>query len=127
MEHLASKRKLWYTISLIVIIPGTISLILCGLNRGIDFTGGTLWELQFEEAVESRRSPRSSTPTVTDTVVRSSDDGPKNNAAHPDGGAQGGVAEKATLEEALPKAIGPFTELRIRDGRRRRRQQRSAT
>jgi preprotein translocase subunit SecF len=51
MEHLASRRKLWYTISLIVILPGLLSLILFGLRRGIEFTGGTLWELEFSQEV----------------------------------------------------------------------------
>jgi preprotein translocase subunit SecF len=41
MTRLASKRKLWFTISLLVIIPGLISLIFSGLKLGIDFTGGT--------------------------------------------------------------------------------------
>jgi len=34
-------RKWWYLISLIVIIPGTISLVTSGLKRSIDFEGGT--------------------------------------------------------------------------------------
>ena len=49
MTRLASKRNLWFTISLLVIIPGLISLIFSGLKLGIDFTGGTLWELRFSE------------------------------------------------------------------------------
>jgi len=39
-------RKLWYLLSLIFIIPGTISLILWGLKLSVDFTGGTLIELE---------------------------------------------------------------------------------
>ncbi|MBI2797975.1 protein translocase subunit SecF [Candidatus Saccharibacteria bacterium] len=38
--NIVGRRKLWFIISLIVIIPGTISLILWGLKPGIDFTGG---------------------------------------------------------------------------------------
>ena len=49
MTRLASKRKLWFTISLIVIVPGLISLIFSGLKLGIDFTGGTLWEVRFSQ------------------------------------------------------------------------------
>lgn len=40
------KRKWWYLISLIVIIPGTISLFMNGLKLGIDFKGGSLIELE---------------------------------------------------------------------------------
>jgi preprotein translocase subunit SecF len=39
-------RKWWYIISLIIIIPGTISLILFGLKLSVDFTGGTLVEIE---------------------------------------------------------------------------------
>jgi len=44
-----SKRKLWYTISSILIIPCIIFIALGGLKLGIDFTGGSLFELAFEK------------------------------------------------------------------------------
>jgi preprotein translocase subunit SecF len=40
------KRKIWYAISLLIIIPGLISLVTHGLRLGIDFTGGSLMEVQ---------------------------------------------------------------------------------
>ena len=49
MTELASKRRLWFTISLVVIVPGLISLLFSGLKLGIDFTGGTLWEMRFSQ------------------------------------------------------------------------------
>ena len=39
-------RKWWYLLSLVIIIPGTISLILFGLKPSVDFTGGTVIEIQ---------------------------------------------------------------------------------
>lgn len=45
-------RKYWYLLSLLVIIPGLISFGIKGLNKGIDFTGGSLIELRFEQKVE---------------------------------------------------------------------------
>jgi len=42
-------RKLWYAISLILIIPGIIALFLWGLKPGIDFRGGTLLEVKFAQ------------------------------------------------------------------------------
>ena len=45
------KWKLWFWLSLALIIPGLISLLVQGLNWGIDFTGGMLLQLQFEDAV----------------------------------------------------------------------------
>jgi preprotein translocase subunit SecF len=46
--ELMKRRKLWYAISLLFIIPGIISLFLQGLNLGIDFRGGAIMELQFD-------------------------------------------------------------------------------
>lgn len=53
MTELVSRRYLWFTLSLIMIIPGLISLIFFGLKLGIDFTGGTLWEIQFDHPVST--------------------------------------------------------------------------
>ncbi|MBE3588028.1 MAG: protein translocase subunit SecF, partial [Thermoanaerobacteraceae bacterium] len=49
--HFVRLRKIWYAISLAVILPGLISLMLQGLNLGIDFTGGNILEVRFEQAV----------------------------------------------------------------------------
>ena len=42
---IVSKRYIYFAISLLIIIPGVIALALWGLKVGIDFTGGTLWEV----------------------------------------------------------------------------------
>ncbi|MBE3586676.1 MAG: protein translocase subunit SecF [Thermoanaerobacter sp.] len=49
--HFIRLRKIWYIISLLVIIPGLISLMVQGLNLGIEFTGGNLLEVRFENPV----------------------------------------------------------------------------
>jgi preprotein translocase subunit SecF len=47
-------KKYWYfLISLIIIIPGIISLILFGLNLSIEFTGGSRLTLSFPKEVSS--------------------------------------------------------------------------
>jgi len=43
------KRKIWYALSLILLVVSIGSLIVQGLNFGIDFQGGTLLHLQFEK------------------------------------------------------------------------------
>ncbi len=53
MEHLASKRRLWFAVSLIVMVPGLISLLFFQLNLGIDFTGGSAWEIQFDRQLNT--------------------------------------------------------------------------
>ena len=48
-----SKRRLFYLLSLAVILPGVVFLIIApGLNPGIDFTGGSTVTLQFPKAVD---------------------------------------------------------------------------
>ena len=44
-------KWLYFLISALVIIPGTISLVRFGLKPAIDFTGGTLLELKFEQEI----------------------------------------------------------------------------
>ena len=45
------KRKIWYILSLIIIIPGIVCMFTRGFNLGIDFTGGTIIDLKFAEPV----------------------------------------------------------------------------
>jgi preprotein translocase subunit SecF len=40
-------RYIYFAVSLLVIVPGIIALIIWGLPLGIDFTGGSLLEIQF--------------------------------------------------------------------------------
>lgn len=48
---IAGRGKIWFVISLLVIIPGLISMATRGFNFGIDFTGGTIIDLKFEQPV----------------------------------------------------------------------------
>lgn len=40
MMDIVGKRKIWFAISIIIILPGIFALIFWGLKPGIDFTGG---------------------------------------------------------------------------------------
>lgn len=55
MEHIASRRKTWFAISAALLIPCILALVIHGLNFGIDFTGGTAWEIQYTEAVDTEK------------------------------------------------------------------------
>ncbi|TEB06540.1 preprotein translocase subunit SecF [Pelotomaculum schinkii] len=48
--HFIKLRKIWYALSILIIIPGLISLFTQGLNLGIDFSGGSLLDLKFNQA-----------------------------------------------------------------------------
>jgi preprotein translocase SecF subunit len=51
--NLVNKRYLFLIISLIVIVPGVISLVFKGLNVGIDFSGGSSFEFRPQIAYSS--------------------------------------------------------------------------
>src|SRR5207244_643691 len=47
------KRRYWYfALSLLVIVPGIIALLVWKLPLSIDFTSGTLLELQFNQTTQ---------------------------------------------------------------------------
>jgi len=49
--NIVKKRYWWFAISLLIIIPGIISLFMQGLNLGIDYKGGTMLDMTFNKAV----------------------------------------------------------------------------
>lgn len=48
--NLIKYRNYFFGLSLLIIIPGLVALAVWGLALGIDFVGGTLWEVKFIEA-----------------------------------------------------------------------------
>jgi preprotein translocase subunit SecF len=109
---LASKRKLWFLISLIVILPGLIALIFSGLKLGIDFTGGTLWEVRFSQPTESAAIEAALHDAGIETAIVQRS-GPATDETflirmHE---VREGSELKAELVSALEAEVGPFTEL----------------
>lgn len=52
MIDFVRRRYYYFALSLLIIIPGIISLLIPpGLKLSVDFTGGTLWEIRFEREV----------------------------------------------------------------------------
>jgi preprotein translocase subunit SecF len=47
MWDIVGKRYLWFAISLMIIVPGILALIAFGFPLAIDFTGGSLLDVQF--------------------------------------------------------------------------------
>jgi preprotein translocase subunit SecF len=54
MENIVRHRYRWFAISLLIIIPGLIYLWLFGLRLGIDFSGGSLWDIRFIERTQEQ-------------------------------------------------------------------------
>lgn len=121
MFNLVQKRRWYFIISAILIIPGIVAMIYSTIafgspvRLGIDFTGGSLLELQFEQPVELADVrpiiqegifADASVQTVGDhhnVVIRTS----------LDVGAQDAVAAKEALKARLAEEIGPVTEMRF--------------
>jgi len=54
MLDLVRRRYLWFAISILTIIPGLISMLVFGLNLGVDFSGGARWEIHIPSISETR-------------------------------------------------------------------------
>jgi preprotein translocase subunit SecF len=111
MLDIVGKRYWYYLISAIVVVPGLISLILFGLNFSIDFTGGSILEVQFDEGAvvqPAQLKELFGEYGFGDTMVQSS---------------QGNVflirsktldsETKIAIEDEMEKSFGTFTELRF--------------
>lgn len=66
--NIVKKRYWWFGISLLIIIPGIISLFMQGLNLGIDFKGGSMLEVTFTKVVTQA--------AITDTMKSVGLEGP---------------------------------------------------
>jgi preprotein translocase subunit SecF len=111
MFNIVGKRYWFYLISALVVVPGLISLILFGLNFSIDFTGGSILELQFDESTVVQPAELRELFGefgFADTMVQSS---------------QGGTflirsktldtQTKASIEQEIENRFGKYTELRF--------------
>ncbi len=72
--NIVGKRKIWFTISIALIVPGTIALFLWGLKPGIDFTGGQEIEVSGKVTQAELREIISKTGVKEITVTTSGND-----------------------------------------------------
>lgn len=117
MPNLVAHRKLWYALSLIIILPGLVALLIWHLNLGIDFTGGTVWELQFPRTDIQSLDVRQLLieQGQQDPQVQISTDATANNTdvlIHLKS-LEEGSATKTKLATALKQKYGDYTELRL--------------
>ena len=102
---------LFFLISLAVILPGLVSLISFGLRPSIDFTGGTLWEIQVandqassgigivQSVFEAEKLPVEIQTAAEDRLLIKT--------------AVVDSSQKQTIAAALKERIGDFTEIRF--------------
>jgi len=112
-------RWKWHaiTLSLAVIIAGAVMIAMRGLPLGIDFSGGTLVVVQFEQAVTEQQVRDAVSSLPGDEVVQqygaAADRRILVRLPQPEGGTQSGSLEQASMqvEDALRKAGLPKFEI----------------
>ncbi|UCC87944.1 MAG: protein translocase subunit SecF [Anaerolineales bacterium] len=116
MFNIVERRYLYFTLSALVIIPGLIAMIVSTIQLGtplklsIDFTGGALQELRFEQPIPSGEVRQIFVNQgYGDTTVQTTGDGSTVliRSKFLD------EAAKAQLQSDLQNTIGPFEELRF--------------
>jgi preprotein translocase subunit SecF len=111
MFDLVGKRYYWFLLSLIIIIPGMLSLVTHGLRLSIDFTGGTLWELQMSRPVQPGEvRDVLAQHGFPDAIVQTADN---NVVLIRMKELKEGSPQKTELANALRERFGNFTEQRL--------------
>jgi SecD/SecF fusion protein len=64
-----SKRKLYYTISSVIIIAGVISIAIKGFGLGVDFLGGRTYIAKFEKTVNTEEIESALKPTFEGQAI----------------------------------------------------------
>jgi preprotein translocase subunit SecF len=95
MIDIVGKRYWFFGLSLLVIVPGMLALILWGLPLGIDFSGGSLLELNF---------PSGTVPS-TEAIVRLYTDAGVEDASVQSVGTGGLVIRSKAMEDAVKGEI----------------------
>ncbi|HEU5424313.1 MAG TPA: protein translocase subunit SecF [Nitrolancea sp.] len=106
--NIVGKRYWWFALSLLIILPGVFFLATEGLRLSIDFTGGTLWEMQFSHPVQ---------PGAVKDVLAQYGYGNAEVQTTQDNGVQIRMKElkeasdtKTQIEQALQAKFGPINE-----------------
>ncbi len=106
-----SRKKVFYLISGLIILIGIISLLGQGFNFGIDFAGGTLIQLDFEEQVNVTVAEIRN--VLADINLASSTIQSLSNNEFIIRIAQIELQEREKIFASLQERIGPFQVLRI--------------
>ncbi len=116
---LVAYRWLWFGISLAILIPGLVGIIICcfkyhaPLKPGIDFTGGSILQYQFEKAVD----PEPILDILTDCGFPGSQVQSANIGGEPvvimRTKAIDSEVEKQKLDNELRSKIGPFKMISV--------------
>ena len=110
MLDIVGKRYWYFLLSALIIVPGLVSLLLpSGLKLGVDFTGGTLWELQFSQPVQPASVKALFAELNFDAAVQTSGE---TGVLIRTREIRADSPDKAKVESALRAQYGEYTELR---------------
>lgn len=115
--HIVERRNLWFTISVLAMLPGIVFMIWSLFANGsllplsVDFTGGTVWDMRFEQPVEPGQVRQVFVDAgFDDTTAFTFEEGRAIEAKFKPVDA----AQKETLRQAISEQVGPFEELTYR-------------
>ncbi|MFQ6016116.1 MAG: protein translocase subunit SecF [Anaerolineae bacterium] len=110
MFDIVGKRRWYFLLSLVIIVPGLIFLLVFHLRLSVDFTGGSLMEFQFEEPIQPVEVREVFVEQgLTDTVVQTT--AGEHNALIRAKSMDAATKERIKLE--LEERFGELTELRF--------------
>ena len=73
--NIIGRRKIWYLISLILILPGVLAIIFWGIPTGIDFKGGTLLDITYGQGINKDKIQEAlNSAGIKNANVQQSDD-----------------------------------------------------
>lgn len=102
------RRRLWFGISLAVTLAGLLSFAVQGLNLSVDFSGGTLWNVRFEQpAGEDAIRDVLADQGVGDAVIQETVDGGGREFIIRTAPLQPGASDR--IAAALRERVGAFT------------------
>jgi len=107
---LVSKRKWFFLFSAVIMVPGIVFLLLGGLRLGIDFTGGTIWELQFNREITGTEVHDVLAANGLESTVQIAEG---NTALIRTRELKAGSEEETRLNNALRAEFGDFTPLQL--------------
>jgi preprotein translocase subunit SecF len=107
---LVSKRKWFFLFSAVIMVPGIVFLLLGGLRLGIDFSGGTIWELQFKRAITGTEVHDLLAANGLESTVQIAEG---NTALIRTRELKAGSEEETRLNAALRAEFGDFTPLQL--------------
>lgn len=115
--HIVERRNWWFTISALLMLPGIIFMIWSLATHGtllplsVDFTGGTMWDMRFEQAVQPGQVRQVFVDAGFDDTTAFTFDSER---AVEVKFKPVDADQKETLRQAVTEAVGPFTDLEYR-------------